>query len=135
MTSNDFITIKQGIILTGKSDSTIRNLIKSLSKGDKDRYVKRNSKGRVLISKSFLASQYGTIKEEQGNQDEIIKELVFTLKEQLREKNEQIRNYQQIEKLQLINDLLNKGISHDSIMKVLGMSEGEMIKILDFHKK
>lgn len=70
MTENkDFLTIKEAIIFTGKSEKTIRRLVKSLVSDDSQKEaimdsdyppIKTHKKGKYLISKEFLTSHFST---------------------------------------------------------------------------
>lgn len=129
-----YIGMKEAATLLNKSYSTIRNIVRDLSPSEKKIYIKKDS-NKVLILKSFLIERYDFKEPKTDNKDETIKELINIIKESQREKDSQIRTYQQNETLRLTNELLNRGFTHDSIMKILKIKESDFVKILDIGKK
>jgi hypothetical protein len=100
----DFLTIKQVEQLTGKSGATIRRFIARAGKTDK---IKREKVGRVYvikIAKELIGENFGikqtvekekTTDQQPTRESKITVELIKTLQEQLKVKDQQIERVQQ----------------------------------------
>lgn len=136
--NESFIDLKTAANLTGKSYTTMRNLVSEMSSDEKSKYLDTKGK-KTRISRAFLSEKYPIL----GNNENITnKELMSMLKSVMAENKAQLRHYRnqetvqrQNETLRLVNELLDKGFTHDSIMKMLQMKEGEIIKILNIGKE
>ena len=98
----DWISIKEAIKLTGKSESTFRNLAKEL-KGSKSNNIKfeklKTGHEKILFKLSFLNNQFligKTIESKQLNNEDSLFKTLEILERQLAAKDEQINNLQQL---------------------------------------
>ena len=98
----DWISIKEAIKLTGKSESTFRNLAKEL-KGSKSNNIKfeklKTGHEKILFKLSFLNKQFligKTIESKQLNNEDSLFKTLEILERQLAAKDEQINNLQQL---------------------------------------
>jgi predicted RNase H-like nuclease (RuvC/YqgF family) len=85
-----YLDIKQACILTGKSESTIRRLVKELGKKPKSKYLAKKYNGdkyNWLISKQFLVQNYNLYNNKLV--EESAKSITL-LEQELKEKNNQI---------------------------------------------
>ena len=113
----EYVTIKEAIKLTGKSDKTIRNFISRLKGTENEKHVIAK-KGRVYIAKEFLIATYPVVLEELEEKDsksgkntnELIEQLRMEnayLKEQLNKANErelQLIQNMRIEQVKTLSD-------------------------------
>ena len=98
----DWISIKEAIKLTGKSESTFRNLAKEL-KGSKSNNIKfeklKTGHEKILFKLSFLNKQFligKTIESKQLNNEDSLFKTLEILERQLAAKDEQINHLQQL---------------------------------------
>ena len=115
----DWISIKEAIKLTGKSESTFRNLAKEL-KGSKSNNIKfeklKTGHEKILFKLSFLNKQFligKTIESKQLNNEDSLFKTLEILERQLAAKDEQINNLQQLlaiekQQMQLLLDAPKK---------------------------
>lgn len=85
-----YLDIRQAMTFTGKSQSTIRNLLRSLSESDKKEFVKKKGK-KIYISQSLLEERYGENDEPVTPLEQSVLEMVKVLREQLNTKDEVIK--------------------------------------------
>ncbi len=104
MTENkQFLTIQEAVIFTGKSEKTIRRLVKRLSNEqakNEDGYppIKLDKKGKYFISKEFLTSQFYSQKptlEGEQIQGETTQKLIQKLEVEIEFLKNQIKNQQE----------------------------------------
>lgn len=129
-----YIDIQEAMELTNRSYSTIRNFIGSLSKQEKELHTKKRGQ-KILISKDFLASKYELKEDIEDNRDVLMQRLVGILERDLEEKNRQLKESQQITKMTLLNDLASKNASPELLKKVLGISDEEVLQIIEIGKQ
>jgi len=125
MKDSDFVNVKTAAKLIGKTEGTIRHLIRQMSDSEKELYLDK-SKRAIRISKKYLSEKYD-IPENEGKSD-IEKSVLATigvLSKQLEKKDKQIEEL--IERLREAN--YNQGSMH-KFLNDLGLSENEINKRL-----
>lgn len=120
---NNYVTVKQAVALTEKSESTIRNLIRSLTVKEKDMYLVRQGEGnKIWIRKDFLIRRYAKAKHKKSDfhQDDFID----TLKRQLDKKDIQIS-----ELTELMKGLQWQNEKYQQFLIKIGLSDRQIESI------
>jgi len=95
-----YLSIKQAVELTGKSESTIRNFIKSLSESDTKNCIERKGL-KIFILRSVIEDQFLTKKITAF--DLVLQNRIEFLEEQLRIKDNRIAELLESRKQQNLN--------------------------------
>lgn len=122
-----YLDIKQSMTFTGKSQSTIRNLLRSLSESDKKRFTTKKGQ-KVYILQSLLEERYGRNDEPVTPLEQSVMKTIDVLREQLNKKDTQLeKKDKQIEELieRLKEANYNQGSMH-KFLNELGLSENEI---------
>lgn len=94
MKDSDFINVKTAAKFIGKTEGTVRHLIRQMSDSEKQLYLDK-SKRSIRISKKYLSEKYDIPENE--DKSDIEKSVLLTievLREQLLTKDKQIEEYQ-----------------------------------------
>ncbi|MGB0839178.1 MAG: hypothetical protein ACPGXL_03500 [Chitinophagales bacterium] len=133
-----FIDLKTAASITGKSYSTMRNVISEMSDIEKAKHLKTKGK-RIWIDKEFLGSKYPIL---DVSDDKTTNELLSMLKMSMQQNKAQLEHYRQledfdkkIETLDRVQRLISEGFPHDYIMKLLKMNKVDFTKFLEIGKK
>ena len=122
-----YIGLEEAARLTDRSYSTMRNLVRSMSEDEKERYLLKDGK-KILLLRKFVATKYRIIEDKKEDKSDIEKSIlatINTLNKQLEIKDKQIGEL--IERLREAN--YNQGSMH-KFLNDLGLSENEINKRL-----
>jgi len=131
--SDSFISIKQAIKSTGKSDSTIRRLIKKLTSQEASQYiVKENQK--LFISRNWIHSKLGqndqlaqhteTIKD--NNKQSLI--IIDQLNRQIEQADQERQQWNE-ERLNLLKERMVLHKERQELEKTLNVAMNEILRI------
>jgi len=123
-----YIDIKEAMVLTGKSESTIRNLLRSLSKSEREKYTTRKGQ-KVFILQSLVEERHGRVDAPKTNFE---RRTLEVLERQLTAKDEQLAAKQKTID-ELVQRLKEQNYNQGSLYKFLndlGLSENEIQKAL-----
>lgn len=128
----DFISIKEAIQLTNKSDSSIRRLIKSLNQSELVEYTKKEGK-KLYLSKDMILSKLG-ISERIAQIDEQTERTSKELSIQSEMMNRQILIHEQ-EKALWIQERMELHKERQAMQKTIDKALSKLAKLASGKKK
>ncbi len=126
-----YVGLDEAARLTERSYSTMRNLIRSMTLDEKDKYLLKDGK-RILILKEYLASKYRIVQQVHEPQSDFERRTLEVLERELKAKNEQIAAQQKtisemVERLKEAN--WNQASLH-KFLNGLGLDDSQIQKMI-----
>lgn len=122
MKQKKYIDLSEAVQMTGKSDATLRRMLRQLSDDDRQKYVLKEGK-KILIDKSFLMNVKPV---EVAQHDSNSSGQVFDLfRQQLNEKDKQIRSLTD-QNDRLLSDIRQKDADLKTTWSLLQQHQAEL---------